>query len=156
MWQVYQMFLSTGKCPQDLAAELNLSVNYVHDMLQDAKRIMGLARQFDPHAQNLHREMLKFVPLAASSLETNLKRANPAVTIAFLQGVGALVPKSEISAVSDQERAENLKRSTAAINPRLKRALGIEDGVEVRLADSEQQPEASPAAVLDAAIQENS
>lgn len=140
MWQVYQLFLSTGKDAETLAAELNLSVNYVHDMLQDAKRIMSAARQFDPHAQNLHREMLKFVPLAASSLEVNLKRANPAVTIAFLQGVGALVPKSEISAVSDQERAENLKRSTAAINPRLKKALGIEDGVEVRLAEPE--PEA--------------
>jgi hypothetical protein len=131
MWEVYAVHLATGESGEDLAAKFGIGKGYANDLLRRARIAMEAAHMFNPNAANLHQEMLKFVPLAATALEKNLVDAHPAVTVAFLQGVGALVPKAEISRVSEEERVQHVSRSAAAINPRLKRALGIEDGVVV-------------------------
>jgi hypothetical protein len=133
LWSVYARHIATGETAVDIAQHFNISPTYTRDLIRRGQLAMEVAKKFDPNAGNLHAEMIKFVPLAALSLEKNLQDAHPAVTIAFLQGIGALVPKSEITQVTDAERVEQLRRSSMAINPKLKRALGIEDGVEVTI-----------------------
>lgn len=131
MWEVYNEVLSTGRTPESIASKYDVSEGYARWMVWKAKGILDKAKEFNPQAANLHSELLKFVPLAAHALETNLIEADPKVTIAFLQGVGALVPKAEVTHYSEEERLAALKRSTNAINPKLRKALDITDHVEI-------------------------
>ena len=138
MWEVYNEVLSTGRTPESIAAKYDISEGYSRWMVWKAKGILDKAREFNPQAANLHAELLKFVPLAAHALETNLIEADPKVTVAFLQGVGALVPKAEITHLSEEERQAALVRSTNAINPKLRKALDITEHVLIE--DEKKKP----------------
>lgn len=135
--QVYQAALTRGLDYDELAAEFGLNREYARWCVHRGRKIMRSASQFDPQAANLQREMLKFVPLAAEALRENLEAAEPRVTLAFLQGVGALVPRQEIDAVTDEDRLLAAKRSLNAINPKLRKALDITDDVSIETVSSE-------------------
>lgn len=138
MWTVFQECVSTGVTPESIAAKHEVSPGYARWMVWKARGIMLKSKEFNPDAANIHAEMMKFLPLAAHALETNLIEADPKVTVAFLQGVGALIPKAEITHLSEEERQAALVRSTNAINPKLRKALDITEHVVIE--DEKKKP----------------
>ena len=135
MWALYERRQATKLTLEQLAHEFDIGYWYAADLLKRAKKIMQQAVRFDPEAQDLHREMRKFSGLGAAALVENLKEAEPRVTVAYLQGIGALVPKSEVTELSPEEEQAATERAAKAINPRLRKgmALGKEDGADAEV-----------------------
>jgi len=133
MWRCYQYALAGGHSAARVAQEFKLSEKYAYYLVWKARKIMQSANGFDPKASNLQKEMLKFMPMAADALTQNLQKAEPRVTVAYLQGVGALIPRQEVTTLTDEERKQAADRSLKAINPKLRKALGIEDGANATI-----------------------
>jgi len=139
MWEVYQHCLSKGVSPAKIAERYKISPKYAYYLVWKARKIMQKAEGFNSDAPNLQKEMLKFMPMAAESLSHNLQKGEPRVTVAYLQGVGALIPRQEVTSLTDEERKAAAERSKKAINPKLRRALGIEDGADATIEPEEQK-----------------
>jgi hypothetical protein len=137
MWEIYQQCISRGIPPAKIAPRYKISAKYAYYLVWKAKKIMQKAEGFDPDAPNLQKEMLKFMPAAAEALFHNLKKGEPRVTVAYLQGTGALIPRQEVTTLTDDERKAASERSLKAINPKLRRALGIEDGADATIEPDE-------------------
>jgi len=133
MWRIYQYHLGTPGTIADTARHFKMQSTYVGSLIWRAQNAMKAADKFDPMAADLHKEMRAFVPLATEALKENLEKAEPRVTLGFLQGIGALVNKQEIADVTEKDRKDAWNKTMGAINPKLKQAIGIEDGVEVTI-----------------------
>jgi len=137
MWEIYQQAVAKGLTATKLAEKHKISPKYAYYLIWKARKIMQKAEGFDSDAPNLQKEMLKFMPMAAEALSHNLKKGEPRVTVAYLQGVGALIPRQEVTTLTDEERKAAADRSMKAINPKLRKALGIEDGADATIEPDE-------------------
>lgn len=133
MWELYLASVARGVSPRALAEEFDVTEGYATVLCCKAKLIMRASGKIDPDASDLHREMRKMFALGVDSMERNLIEGEPRVTVAFMQGIGALIPKQEITSLTDEEREIKEKQTIAALNPRLKKILTEEDGVEVKV-----------------------
>ena len=130
MWDIYEFRLANETPWEELAKKHGISPVYCMNLAAKAKKIMAEARKFDPQAQDLEKEMLHFAPLAAQALTENLVNADPKVTVAYWQGVGGLVPRQEVTQVTEEEMKGQEKRTLSAMNPKLRAVVDADYTIE--------------------------
>lgn len=125
IWQIYKAVEIDGFAIAKVAEQLEISDSQCRAYYRKARYAIKTSDEFDHESANIRKEMLKFLPLATTALQQNLMDAEPRVTVAYLQGVGALINRDEIDVITDADRAAQQQRSIHAMNPRMRAALGI-------------------------------
>lgn len=140
IWQVYRAMVMEGRVASDVAQELGFTEQYVETLYREGKRALARTDEFNPEADDVRRELKKFLPLAATALKKNLMDAEPRVTVAYFQGMGAFVDKQEVVDVTETERQSQLNRAERAFNKRLMEKMKVNAEVTIDEDENDANP----------------